>query len=163
MLEHALFRVRGPVAVRYPRGGEGRLHESMGVEGTVVARQGTDIALAAYGTMVNEVLDAADRLAQQGVSARVLKLNQIAPLDFDLLASAIAGTDILAVAEDAFGAGCVGQRVAAILAEHGAAPKKLILKNLGKTFLPEGTVEQLQHRAGIDGEGIARAVLEARK
>ena len=93
----------------------------------------------------------------------MLKLNQIAPLDFDLLASALAGTDILAVAEDAFGAGCVGQRVAAILAEHGVAPKKLILKNLGKTFLPEGTVAQLQHRAGIDGEGIARAVLEARK
>ena len=98
---------------------------------------------------------------QHGVSARVVKLNQIAPLDFDLLAPALAGTDTLVVAEDAFGAGCVGQRAAAILAEGGAAVRHLILRNLGKTFQPEGTVPQLQHRAGIDAEGIARAVLEA--
>ena len=53
---------------------------------------------------------------------------------------------LLAVAEDAFGAGCVGQRMAAILAEHGQAPEKLMLNNLGKTFLPEGTVPQLEHQ-----------------
>ena len=47
------------------------------------------------------------------------------------------------------------------LAEGGAAVRHLILRNLGKTFQPEGTVPQLQHRAGIDAEGIARAVLEA--
>ena len=53
------------------------------------------------------------------------------------------------------------EQEAAILAEGGAAPKKLILKNLGKTFQPEGTVPQLQHRAGIDAAGIAQAILEA--
>ena len=163
MLRQALFEVGGPVAVRYPRGGEGDYRDDQSDGPLAELRPGTDVTVLTYGTLVNQALAAADLLARQGVSARVLKLNQIAPLDFDLLASALAGTDILAVAEDAFGAGCVGQRVAAILAEHGAAPKKLILKNLGKTFLPEGTVEQLQHRAGIDGEGIARAVLEARK
>ena len=163
MLRQALFEVGGPVAVRYPRGGEGDYRDDQSDGPLAELRPGTDVTVLTYGTLVNQALAAADLLARQGVSARVLQLNQIAPLDFDLLASALAGTDILAVAEDAFGAGCVGQRVAAILAEHGAAPKKLILKNLGKTFLPEGTVEQLQHRAGIDGEGIARAVLEARK
>ena len=163
MLRQALFEVGGPVAVRYPRGGEGDYRDDQSDGPLAELRPGTDVTVLTYGTLVNQALAAADLLARQGVSARVLKLNQIAPLDFDLLASALAGTDILAVAEDAFGAGCVGQRVAAILAEHGAAPKKLILKNLGKTFLPEGTVAQLQHRAGIDGEGIARAVLEARK
>ena len=77
------------------------------------------------------------------------------------LAPWLSGKRMLAVSEDAFGAGCVGQRVAAILAQHGAAPEKLILINLGKAFLPEGTVPQLQHKAGIDAEGIARAVWEA--
>ena len=163
MVRQALFDIQGPVAVRYPRGGEGDYRDDQSDGPLAELRPGTDVTVLTYGTLVNQALAAADLLARQGVSARVLKLNQIAPLDFDLLASALAGTDILAVAEDAFGAGCVGQRVAAILAEHGAAPKKLILKNLGKTFLPEGTVAQLQHRAGIDGEGIARAVLEARK
>lgn len=44
----------------------------------------------------------------------------------------------------------MGQRTAAILAQHGQAPEKLVLINLGKTFLPEGTVPQLEHQAGID-------------
>ena len=74
----------------------------------------------------------------------------------------LAGKKLLAVAEDAFGAGCVGQRTAAILAQHGQAPEKLVLINLGKTFLPEGAVPQLEHQAGIDAAGIARAVQEAR-
>ena len=51
---------------------------------------------------------------------------------------------------------------AAILAQHGQAPEKLVLINLGKTFLPEGAVPQLEHQAGIDAAGIARAVQEAR-
>ena len=162
MLRRALFGLSGPVAVRYPRGGEGDYRDDRSDGPLAELRPGTDVTILTYGTLVNQALAAADLLERQGVSARVVKLNQIAPLDFDLLAPALAGTDTLAVAEDAFGAGCVGQRAAAILAERGAAPKKLILKNLGKTFLPEGTVAQLQHRAGIDAEGIARAVLEAR-
>ena len=100
-------------------------------------------------------------LERQGIRTEVLKLNQISPLEYETLAPWLAGKRLLAVAEDAFGAGCVGQRVAAILAQHGAAPEKLILINLGKAFLPEGTVPQLQHKAGIDAEGIARAVWEA--
>ena len=107
-------------------------------------------------------LAAADLLERQGVRTEVLKLNQISPLEYETLAPWLAGKKLLAVAEDAFGAGCVGQRTAAILAQHGQAPEKLVLINLGKTFLPEGTVPQLEHQAGIDAAGIARAVQEAR-
>ena len=109
-----------------------------------------------------ELVPAADLLADQGIQAEVLKLNQISPLEYETLAPWLAGKKLLAVAEDAFGAGCVGQRTAAILAQHGQAPEKLVLINLGKTFLPEGTVPQLEHQAGIDAAGIARAVQEAR-
>ena len=69
---------------------------------------------------------------------------------------------MLLVAEDAFGAGCVGQRIEAILAEQGRAPKHLILQNLGKTFAPAGSVAELEHSFGLDPAGIAAAVLEAR-
>ena len=161
MLRRALFEIGGPVAVRYPRGGEGDYRADRSDGPLAELRPGTDATILTYGILVNQALAAADLLEQHGVSARVVKLNQIAPLDFDLLAPALAGTDTLVVAEDAFGAGCVGQRAAAILAEGGAAVRHLILRNLGKTFQPEGTVPQLQHRAGIDAEGIARAVLEA--
>ena len=64
--------------------------------------------------------------------------------------------------EDCFGAGCVGQRAAAILAKAGKAPRQLILKNLGKTFAPEGSVPQLEERLGLDAAGLAAAVREAK-
>ena len=125
-------------------------------------REGEDVTLLTYGVLVNQALAAADLLERQGVRTEVLKLNQISPLEYETLAPWLAGKKLLAVAEDAFGAGCVGQRTAAILAQHGQAPEKLVLINLGKTFLPEGTVPQLEHQAGIDAAGIARAVQEAR-
>ena len=53
----------------------------------------------------------------------------------------------------------MGQRVAAILAEAGKAPEKLILLNLGKTYAPEGSVAELERHFGLDCAGIARAVL----
>ena len=162
MLRQALFEIGGPVAVRYPRGGEGDYREDRSGAPVVRLREGEDVTLLTYGVLVNQALAAADLLERQGVRTEVLKLNQISPLEYETLAPWLAGKKLLAVAEDAFGAGCVGQRTAAILAQHGQAPEKLVLINLGKTFLPEGTVPQLEHQAGIDAAGIARAVQEAR-
>ena len=162
MLRQALFEIDGPVAVRYPRGGEGDYREDRSGAPVVRLREGEDVTLLTYGVLVNQALAAADLLERQGVRTEVLKLNQISPLEYETLAPWLAGKKLLAVAEDAFGAGCVGQRTAAILAQHGQAPEKLVLINLGKTFLPEGAVPQLEHQAGIDAAGIARAVQEAR-
>lgn len=162
MLRQAVLEISGPVAVRYPRGGEGAFREDTSAEPATCLRQGSGVTLLAYGLMVNNVLGAAELLrAEHGIEARVLKLNRIAPLDIDILTPWFQGGEILAVPEDAFGAGCVGQRVSAILAEHGKAPGRLVLKNLGKTFAPEGSVAQLEHSFGLDAAGIAAAVWEA--
>lgn len=80
MLERAVNEIKGPVAVRYPRGGEGAYQADSGRENLAVLREGGDITLCAYGTMINNVLDAAELLAQQGISARVVKINAISPL-----------------------------------------------------------------------------------
>ena len=101
-------------------------------------------------------------LAEEGIDAGVVKLNRISPLDAGTLA-VLADTDCLLVAEDSFGAGCVGQRVEALLAEGGQAPERLILKNLGETYAPEGTVAELEHSFGLDAAGIAAAVREVRR
>jgi 1-deoxy-D-xylulose-5-phosphate synthase len=162
MLRQAIFRCDGPVAIRYPRGGEGAFREDTSDRCVVRLRKGTDVTLLAYGTLIEQVLSAASLLEKQGVSAEVLKLNRIAPIDAGDLDGFFENTDCLLVAEDSFGAGCVGQRLAAILAEQGKAPRRLILRNLGKTFAMEGTVAELQRSTGIDAEGIAGAVMEAR-
>jgi 1-deoxy-D-xylulose-5-phosphate synthase len=67
----------------------------------------------------------------------------------------------LLVLEDSFGEGCVGQRIASLLTQQGKAPQQLFLKNLGKTFAPEGSVAELEHSFGLDAAGVAETVREA--
>ena len=160
MLRHAVEKVRGPVAVRYPRGGEGEFKALCGVEGAGVLRPGADVTIAAYGTMVNEALAAAKLLEEKGRSAQVVKLNSIAPLDVDTLAACAKKTGRLVVAEECVDAGCVGRRVAAEFALRGVSRVRLALVDLGDRFVQHGTVTELRALCGIDGASIARKALE---
>jgi len=159
MLGQALFELNGPVAVRYPRGGAGRFTEDTSGKSYATLRSGSDITLLSYGTLINNVLDAAEELEQRGIHAQVIKLNCIAPLE-DALLETLGSAERLLVLEDCFAAGCVGQRIAAALAVRGKTPGQLILKNLGQEFLQQGKVEELQHSRGLDSEGIVRTVTE---
>ena len=161
MLRQAVFELDGPVAVRYPRGGEGVFQADTSDKPIVSLRQGGDVTLVSYGILVNHLLEAAELLAADGIQAEVVKLNRVSPLEHDVVCDALGNRKRLLVLEDSFGAGCVGQRLAAILAEHGMAPEKLILKNLGKTYAPEGSVSQLEYSRGLDAAGVAAAVREA--
>jgi 1-deoxy-D-xylulose-5-phosphate synthase len=160
MLEHALFKVRGPVAVRYPRGGEGGYTASSRAEGTHVLQDGDDVTLITYGTMVNEAITAAKLLAEQGVSARLLKLNSIRPLDMGPVIQASGQTKAMLVAEECVASGCVGQQIACRLLEAGAVPASLSLINLGDQFVTHGTVPQLRQLCGIDGRSIFQKAME---
>ena len=120
------------------------------------------MTLVACGILINNALSAAELLEKKGISAEVVKLNRISPLEIRDMEGCFGHTDTLLAVGDSFGAGCVGQRLAAKLAERGMAPKKLILRNLGKTYAPEGSVTELEHSFGLDAEGIAKAVEEER-
>ncbi|MBO5496888.1 MAG: 1-deoxy-D-xylulose-5-phosphate synthase, partial [Oscillospiraceae bacterium] len=73
MMGYALHSVSGPVAIRYPRGGEGRYRDSS-MSGETILREGSDLTIACYGTLVNEALDAADLLEAKGISAEIVKI-----------------------------------------------------------------------------------------
>ena len=161
MLRRALFEIDGPVAVRYPRGGEEAFRKDCSAEPLIRLREGGDITLLGYGILINQLLEAAELLEAEGIHAEVLKLNQISPLSGDLLYTFFGERKPLLVLEDALGAGCVGQRVAAILTEGGLSPSRLILKNMEKHFAPEGSVADLNQRFGLDAAGVAAAVQEA--
>ena len=161
MLREALFEITGPVAVRYPRGGEGRYRDDAGREAAVRLKDGAQALLIAYGTLIEPALDAAALLDAEGISAGVLKLNRIAPLDMEAISREAEGTEVVLILEDCFENGSVGQQIAAGLAEgEGQCPPHVILKNLKDRFAPEGTVEQLRHRFGLDAAGAAEAVRE---
>ena len=159
MLRYAVAKVRGPAAVRYPRGGEGEFKGLCGIEGAAVIRPGRDITIAAYGVMINEALEAARRLEAEGRSAQVLKLNSIAPLDIETISDCARQTGRLMIAEECMDAGCAGRQIAAELALRGVSAK-LALVNLGSRFVQHGTVEELRQLCGIDGVSIYKKALE---
>lgn len=160
MLRRAVLEMHGPVAIRYPRGGEGAYRADRSAEDFTVLREGGDITLTAYGTMINSVLGAAELLHGDGIEARVVKLNRITPFRGGELSRVFGGTERLLVAEDCSGVGCIGQRIAAILAEEGHEPKKLMLCNLGRCFVEQGSVDELRAQCGLDAASLARTAKE---
>ena len=159
MLRRAVLEESGPVAVRYPRGGEERYRDCCGNEVMTRLRDGSDCTIVSYGTLINQALDAADILQERGISASVMKLNRIAPLTAEDV-QPLQGTEPLLVLEDCVESGCVGQRLAAVMLQAGMAPKRLILKNSGNDFVQQGSVKELYHALGLDGEGVAAALEE---
>ena len=160
MLHTALYECTGPVAVRYPRGGEGAYREDCGDAPVSVLRQGTDACIVTYGVLVNQALEAAQRLANEGITVRVVKLNRVAPLEWDAVCSALDGASRLVVLEDQLRQGCVGQRLAAALLERNAAPERLRLLNAGERLPAQGSVQQLYRALGLDADGVSAAVKE---
>ena len=161
MLRRAVLELTGPVAVRYPRGGEGAYRGCCGDETFTELRQGSDCTILTYGILINEALAAAELLHRSGIEARVVKLNAIAPLRNEEVLAALGHEKCLLVLEDCVGSGCVGQRLTAILAQQGCAPDKLFLKNLGDTIPCHGSVPQLYAQCGLDAESVAAALKEA--
>ena len=159
MLRRAVLEETGRAAVRYPRGGEGAYRGDAGWE-TRVLRPGRDITLVSYGVLINQVLDAAEGLAQRGIQAEVVKLGRIAPLDLAPVAESVGRTGRLLVAEEAMAAGGVGERLAAGLLGAGVPLKSLTLANLGTGYIPHGSVEQLLSLHGLDGAHLMKRVEE---
>ena len=159
MLRHAAFRMSGPVAVRYPKSGEGR-YRGGGVMLSKRLSEGKDLTLVTYGININAALDAADLLQKEGISADIIKLDFIRPIDFGAVDVSIAKTGRLLVVEDAAETGCVGEKIAAHHAAEGIALKSLRLINLGSRFIPHGTVAQLREMCSLHPGGIAAVAKE---
>ena len=154
MLEYAVYEVKGPVAIRYPRGGEGAYQDGAPRHPAVLLREGTDLTLAGCGTLVNELLDCADRLAADGIRAEVVKLNTITPLPLELVARSVKKTGRLLVAEEGAEMGGIGQRIAAGLLAAGIPVQGLALASTGRGFVTHGTIPQLRRLCGLDGESL---------
>ena len=159
MLRHAIYEVKGPVAVRYPRGGQGDYQEDSGPVKTAVLRTGKDITLTSYGITINGLLDCAKRLEADGIQAEVIKLNTITPLDLEPLVESVRKTGRLLTAEECAPGNCVGQRIAAGLLERGVSAQT-VLVNTGPDFVTHGSVAQLRALCGLDGASLYKKALE---
>ena len=160
MLEYAVFQVKGPVAVRYPRGGEGSYTGDAGQDPAFLLRKGSDLTLAGYGGTINALLECAERLSVRGISAELVKLNRITPIALEPVIQSVKKTGRLLVAEECAPANSVGRRLAAGLMERGIPVGRLALVDTGPGFVTHGTAEQLRRLCGLDGESLYRRALE---
>jgi len=156
MLRYAVEELDGPVAIRYPRGGE---HEYQ-AEGephapAVCLREGRNLTLAGYGTMIGRLCKVAEQLEREGHQVEVVKLNYLTPLDCKVVLSSVQKTGKLLVVDEVVASGSVAQRVSFALAQSGVTAR-LKAVNLGDSFTTHGSTAQLYKLHGLDEESLHR-------
>ena len=158
-LHYAVYDLTGPVAVRYPRGGNEPMYAECNLQDVILCA-GSDCTIVTYGTLVNEALIAAEQLEQSGISTEIVKLLKISPLDLSLIRTSIQKTKALVVVEECVSHGCVGQEIVSELSVKCELPKLVRLINLGDDFVTHGNISQLRWAWGIDGSSIATTIKE---
>jgi transketolase len=132
--------------------------ERFEVGGSRVVRDGNDLTLIGAGVTLHEALAAADRLAGEGVQARVIDLYSVKPVDVAAIAHAATETGAIVTVEDHWREGGLGDAVLGALAEAGETCR---VRKLAVDAMPgSGTPEELIHEAGIDADAIVAAARE---
>lgn len=160
MLRRAVLELDGPVAVRYPRGGECGYAGDCGDAAVSILREGGDAAVVTCGILTGQALAAAEALEKEGVDVRVVKIDRVSPLDGGAVRAALEGVRRVVVVEDQLRSGALGERLGALLLEQGAGAERLVLRNAGTALPSQGTTAELWRALGLDAEGIAQAVRE---
>ena len=158
---HTALALEGPVSLRYPRGNgvgapvpdEPRLLE---VGKSRLLREGSDACILAFGTIAYRALEAAEMLADEGVSVRVVDMLWVKPLDEEAILAAAETGCVVTAEEGAIVGGC-GEGVIEIMSQHRVQCPVTTLA-LPDSFVRHGSVPQLLHEVGLDAEGIAEAV-----
>ena len=158
MLALALYSCTGPVAIRYPRGVEGRYRDCRS-EAESILLEGGDVTIVSYGVMINEAIEAAERLKAEGISAELIKLGRIRPNSFSTVQASVQKTRRLIVVEDVCDFGCVGGQILASLA-GGTGEISVRLLNLGDGIVTHGSVDELRRVCGIDAEAVVKNAKE---
>ena len=156
MLSWAVEEGTGPIAIRYPRGGDREIHDSDFGNTAVCHRTGSDAVILTYGTLAQNALDAADILANQGVETTVIRLLQVNPMPMDEILKYIPKDRPVFVVEEAGNSSGIREAIAWELGRS----KRVESINLGGSFATHGKMADLYRHYGLDGEGIAERVLK---
>lgn len=121
--------------------------------------EGTDVTIIACGHLVWEALGAAEMLEAEGISAEVLNVATVKPLDADAIVASAAKTGCIVVAEEHNMAGGLGEAIAGVLV--AAAPTPVEFVNGGDRFGQSGTPAELMKAYGLDAAHLAEAAKRA--
>jgi 1-deoxy-D-xylulose-5-phosphate synthase len=162
MIQH-----QGPAAMRYPRGnGVGadinREPELVEVGKAEILRDGGEVAIVAYGSMVHPSLAAADNLAKEGIDATVVNARFVKPLDAPLLLALARTKRLIVTVEEAYLAGGFGSAVLELLEENGLQDKvRVVRMGIPDRLITHGDPKLLLAKYGLDEDGIYNRVRES--
>ena len=150
----------GPAALRYPRGnGVGidisRPPEALEIGQAETLREGGDLAIVAYGSMVYPAMEAAERLSKDGISATVVNARFVKPLDAETILSLAERHRIILTVEESYLAGGFGSAVMELL-EANDALENVVFHRMGVAdeIVTHGDPKVLLARYGLNPEGI---------
>jgi len=167
-LQHLLYtavKSKHPMAIRYPRGSGSAveldpvLHEIPIGKGEIL-RRGKDVAILAIGTTVAPALEAAQKLASNGIEATVVNARFAKPLDAELIIDLAKNIKRLVTVEENALSGGFGSSVVDLLQRSGISDIRVKSIGIPDEFVEQGTQAVLRSKYGLDAEGIARQVLE---
>ena len=124
----------------------------------VTLREGKDIAFVSNGTLLGDVLKAADLLAEQGVDCKVVNLHTVKPLDEEALRE-IAGYRLVVTAEEHLLYGGLGSALAEFYAQEPVRPRMLML-SVGTEYPRAAEYPDLLKKCGLDAESMANRIIE---
>jgi transketolase len=160
----AIAEHHGPVYLRFGRPKVANftpVDQKFEIGKALMLNEGTDVTIIATGHLVWEALLAAESLENQGISAEVINIHTIKPLDNKAILDSVKKTGCVVTAEEHNYLGGLGESVARVLATHHPTPQEFVATQ--DTFGESGTPEQLMEKYGLNNKAIETAVLKVLK
>lgn len=158
MLRYAVNECDGPVVVRYPRGGEEYVYDAgeFCLSKADIVKTGKDVTVVCEGVALCEVMKAEKILSSKGISAEIINIRTIAPLDIATLEKSVLKTGQLVTVEQGIARGGIGEDIITKLVKRGVRAKFASIALEG--FVTHGTYDEIIHKYSLDGESIARRI-----
>jgi len=154
----AIASHEGPVYLRFGRPKVANFtpeDQTFEIGKAVQLQTGTDVTIVATGHLVWEALEAAKTLNDKGISAEVINIHTIKPLDANAIIESVKKTKCVVTAEEHNHLGGLGESVARVLSQHQPTPQEFIATN--DTFGESGTPAQLMEKYGLNADAIVKA------
>lgn len=160
MLEYAINRHKGPIAIRYPRGGTETTFsfEYFEISKAYIRKPGRNVSLIASGRMLKRAEEVEELLREQNIDAEIVELPTVCPINSAAVISTALKTKAVYTIEDNIKSGGMGEHIASILLEAGV---NCTFKAFALPSVPivHGTVDELDKLYGLDAKTIAAAII----
>lgn len=159
MLDIAVLKDNGPVALRYSRGSEKKYTASFTDKETYL-NHGNDLTLVTYGITVNSVQSAVREVTQCGINTDLLKIGYITEEDYPEIISSVSRTGKLLVVEDCCSRGSFGEYISSLILRNGLNLKIAEFVNFGSGFVEHGCPDYVYNKYGLSADRLTEKIKE---